>query len=73
MPHSSCFPRFALLAAFVFLLGPGFLQSQYTTATLSGIVTDPAGLTVPGAKVVVENTSIGLARTFTTRENGIFL
>src|SRR5579871_329416 len=56
----------------IFLL-PALLLSQYTTATLSGVITDAGGQTDPGAKVTIENTGTGLLRTFTTSEDGAYL
>jgi hypothetical protein len=61
------------ILAFLFLLMPALLLSQYTTATLSGIITDSGGQTVPGAKVRIENTGTGLARNTTTSEDGAYL
>src|SRR5580700_9360937 len=52
---------------------PGLLLSQYTTATLSGNITDSGGQTVPGASVTIENTGTGLVRTYTTGEDGAYL
>lgn len=40
--------------------------------TITGVVTDPAGASVPNAKVRVSAPSIGLARETTTNENGYF-
>lgn len=52
---------------------PSLLLSQYTTATLSGIITDSSGQTVPGASFAIENTGTGLVRTYTTGEDGAYL
>ena len=73
MPPCGSFRRLVILVAFVTLFGPVYLQSQYTTATLSGIITDSAGQTVPGAKVLVESTGTGLARAYTTGAEGAYL
>ena len=56
-----------------FLLLPILAAAQYTTATLSGIITDSSGRTVPGARVTVENTGTGLIRAYTTGEDGAYL
>ena len=61
------------LPLLVLLAGVPSLSAQFTTATLSGIIADPAGLTVPGAKVTVENTGTGLVRTYTTGNDGVYL
>ena len=52
---------------------PSSLAAQYTTATLSGIITDSDGRTVPGAKVTVENSGTSLVRAYTTGEDGAYL
>jgi len=46
--------------------------AQYTTASLGGTVADPSGNTVPGAKVVVENTATGFSQEMLTSADGIF-
>lgn len=48
------------------------LQSwaQYGSGTLLGTVIDPAGASVPGAKVAVRNVNTGEARDFTTDDTG---
>ena len=61
----------ALLFAISVLTSP--LQAQYTTATLSGIVTDSTGRTVQEARVTIENIGTGLARVYTTGEDGTYL
>src|SRR5580698_7394260 len=63
-----CMKIFAI-SLFAFSL----LLSQYTTATLSGVITDAGGQTVPGAKVMAQNMGTGLNRTFTTGEDGAYL
>ncbi|MGQ9919547.1 MAG: carboxypeptidase-like regulatory domain-containing protein, partial [Bryobacteraceae bacterium] len=40
--------------------------------TITGVVTDPTGASVPAAKVQVRAPAIGLARETTTNENGYF-
>ena len=44
--------------------------AQVNTATLSGVVLDPQGLAVKGAKVTVTNSGTGIARVTTSDENG---
>src|SRR5215470_15051952 len=46
--------------------------AQYTTATLSGIITDSSGQTVPGASVTIENTGTGLVSGYTTGKDGCY-
>jgi len=42
------------------------------TGAINGTVTDPGGLVVPGAQVVVRNVATGAERTITSSETGIF-
>jgi hypothetical protein len=49
------------------------LYSQYTTASLSGIVTDPSGGAVPEAQVAVRNIDTGFAQNAATDATGAFL
>ena len=58
---------------FLISLVPSVLLAQYTTATLSGIITDSSGKTVPGARLTVENTGTHLVRAYTTGEDGAYL
>lgn len=48
------------------------LEAQRVKSTLSGAITDPSGATVAGAEVVLTNTSTGIARSFTTLQNGMY-
>ncbi len=43
-----------------------------STATLTGVVTDPTGATVPGATVVVHGLQTGLDRTLKTDSGGVY-
>ena len=45
-------------------------SAQVNTATLSGTVTDPQGLAVKGAKVMVTNASTGAVRTAVSDDSG---
>ena len=47
-------------------------QSRTSTASLSGIVTDPQGARVPGATVTLVSQNLGTIRKFTTNSTGIF-
>lgn len=55
------------------LLGVVPAAAQYTTASLGGIVEDPAGAVVPGATVTVQNQDTGLSRTVTAQPDGRYL
>ncbi len=54
------------------LIFAGLTQAQYTTATLSGSVTDPSGGSVSDAKVSVRNFATGLQREAQSGANGAF-
>ena len=63
-----------LLVAFVLLFGlflPDAL-AQSVGATLNGVVSDPTGATVPGAKVVVTNLGTNTQRTTTANGSGLY-
>src|SRR4051812_5075898 len=47
--------------------------TQTTTATLSGTISDATGGVLPGAQVVVTNTSTGVKRTTPSDERGRFV
>ncbi len=49
------------------------LWSQLPTATLNGIVTDPQGAAVSGARVVATNKGTGLSREATTGSEGLYV
>jgi hypothetical protein len=64
----------AVTATFLLISGqPFYGQGQGTvTATLSGTVTDPTGLTLTSAKVTLTSASVGIHRTYTTESNGLY-
>ncbi|NOT47394.1 MAG: TonB-dependent receptor, partial [Acidobacteria bacterium] len=59
---------FSLFVLPMFVLG----QSQATTGTIQGIVSDPNGAVVGGASIVVRNTETGFERTVTSNSGGFF-
>jgi len=63
-----------LLLVLPFFLAASLLyaQSQATTGTLEGTVSDPAGRAVPGANVTLVNTGTNFTRQLTTDESGRF-
>ena len=63
--------RIYLLVVLALLLSvPAFCQNA--TGRITGIVTDPAGATVPGAKVTVVNSSTGARAQATTGPDGAY-
>src|SRR6266567_7616384 len=65
-----------LLAGILFLFivtSPTAAQTQITTGTIQGTVTDANGAIVPGATVVIKNLDTNLSRRLTTDEGGRFV
>ncbi|MBZ5496603.1 MAG: TonB-dependent receptor [Acidobacteriia bacterium] len=54
------------------LSGSAWAQAVAGMGGISGVVRDSSGATVPGAQVVVANTSKGIQRTMVTTEAGVF-
>src|SRR5438105_116409 len=50
-----------------------YSQTQITTGTIQGTVTDANGAIVPGANVEIKNLETNLSRTLTTDEGGRFV
>jgi hypothetical protein len=76
-PFFRSFPRFqtfALNVILVLLIAPAIsAQTQITTGTIEGTVTDSNGAVVPGANVEIKNLDTNLSRTLTTDEGGRFV
>ncbi len=64
---AACFFIFVICALSV------FSQSQITTGTIQGTVTDANGAVVPGANVEIKNLDTNFSRTLTTDEDGRFV
>jgi hypothetical protein len=62
--------RIALLL--LFLSAAAFAQSAGGVAGITGVVRDPSGAVIPGAKVVISSGSQGTVRTLTTNTAGLF-
>ncbi len=62
-------PAFAAIVIFT----AGLAFSQMNVAEIDGIVTDPAGDTIPGATVVAINAGTGVMVTATSNPNGQYL
>lgn len=58
--------------ALVFVAG-AWAQSQITTATIQGVISDPSGAVVPNAKVVLKNVATGFQRSLTTDSDGRYV
>jgi len=61
-----------ILAALTLAAGRSYGQSQAITAALSGIVLDPTGQTVSGAKITLVSPERGISRTYVTTDNGLY-
>ena len=62
---------------FCFLVLMGIIFSsialaQGTTATLNGVVSDPAGATISGAQVEVQNVGTNFTQTVETNDSGLY-
>ena len=63
--------RYTLLFAASLFLGMS-VSAQVNTASLSGLVTDPSGATIPAVTVSVTSPATGYARTVTTDNAGYY-
>jgi len=65
---------FPLLVAFIWVACPFAVSAQQgATATLRGIVRDPNGATVAGAKVVAKQTELNAPRDAVTNSDGLYV
>jgi hypothetical protein len=48
----------------------GLVSAQVSTGTISGVVQDPSGASIPGVAVTIRNVDTGTARTLTTDAGG---
>lgn len=64
--------RLKIALWFVFLAASALAQSAGGLAGISGVVRDPSGAIVPGAKVVVSSEGQGVIRVLTTNAAGVF-
>src|SRR5437867_8486099 len=63
------FQRF-LVVAVLFTCLVDYAAAQGNTADLQGVITDPSGATVSGARIRLENAAVGLVRETTSSETG---
>lgn len=66
--------RPAMLFTLAFLLlGTGAWAQSLTTGALSGVITDPSGAAIPGAKVTLTSAATGSVQATETQINGSYL
>lgn len=63
----------AFLTFSVVGLGCHYASAQQATAQVTGKISDPSGAVVPGAEVVLTNTSTAVAKKTTANSDGIYL
>src|ERR1051326_6835111 len=61
--------NYRILIMTLLLAGSSLAQDR---GTIRGVVTDPAGATVPEAAVTVKNTNTGLTQTVKTSADGVY-
>src|SRR5579883_2157517 len=64
--------RLKLVALLLLVACAAFGQAAAGTAGIAGVVHDPSGSSVPGAKVVISSTGQGIIRTLSTNADGVF-
>jgi len=64
--------RLKLAASLLVFAAAAFGQAAAGTAGISGVVHDPSGSSVPGAKVVISSTGQGVIRNLSTNADGVF-
>ena len=64
--------RLAAAALVVFALVSTPVWAQSSTTSLRGMVSDPVGAVLPGAKVTISNPQTGFSRTATTDNQGVY-
>lgn len=66
------FVRKILILLWVLPVSIGGLFAQFDTGSITGLVKDPTGSVVPGAKMTLVNTATGVNVTTRTNEDGIY-
>ena len=65
--------HFAMMAVLTLLIGySGVAIGQTATGAITGTITDPKGLAIAGANVLVRNTETGIEKTVVTNDAGLF-
>src|SRR5262245_55097370 len=67
------FRRFLRIAAVFAVFSQLPVMAQFTTASLSGSILDPAGSVIPDAKVTIANVGTGYTQTVNSDGSGAFL
>src|SRR6202167_4170531 len=70
----SLFPgmqRLGILSLLLLFLA-GSASAQVSTASINGVIRDPAGAVIPGATIVLRNVDTSVERTSTTNEAGAY-
>ena len=65
--------RVAVLSLAIICLHLPVFSQQAANATLTGVVTDPAGARIPGSTVTVTNKATGIKRETTTNDDGVYV
>ncbi len=60
------------ILSFLLLLLVGSAVAQVSTASINGVIRDPAGAVIPGATIVLRNVDTSVERTSTTNEAGAY-
>ena len=60
------------ILSFLLLLLAGSAVAQVSTASINGVIRDPAGAVIPGATIVLRNVDTAVERTSTTNEAGAY-
>ena len=61
------------LVALLFLMYPCVRLAQQTSGNIRGVVSDPSGAVVPGARITARQVEIGLSRTAVTGKDGSYV
>ncbi len=59
--------------SFIFTAALASLFAQFTSTTLTGVITDASGLAAPAAKITAQNIATGFTRTVSSSEDGSYL
>jgi hypothetical protein len=73
LPASLTSPVLVIALSFLMLISVSSSLAQFTTARLSGVVTDQGGAAIPGADVSVQEVQTGFTQTVKTGSTGEYL